>query len=159
MAKISMVVAYDEQYGIGVDNDLLFRLPADLKHFKDITMGGSIVMGRKTFESIGRVLPGRQNIIVSRSGFTAEGALVVDTLPAAYEAATDEVFVIGGGSIFEQALSDTDVIHATEVHAEFPNATVFFPELGPEWQEVSREVHKADEKNSYDYDFAIYERA
>jgi dihydrofolate reductase len=96
---------------------------------------------------------------VSRSGFTAEGATVVNNLPAAYETATRDIFVIGGGSIFGQALPDTDAIYATEVHAEFPNATVYFPELGPEWREQSREVHKADETNGYNYDFVVYERA
>jgi dihydrofolate reductase len=154
----SMVVAYDEERGIGANNDLLFRLPADLKHFKDVTMGGSIVMGRKTFESIGRVLPGRQNIIVSRSGFLSEGATVVDSLSAAYQAAEHEIFIIGGGSIFEQALADTNIVYATEVKAAFPAATIFFPPLGSDWRETSREQHKADEKNPYDYDFVVYKR-
>ncbi|MGH7241353.1 MAG: dihydrofolate reductase [Candidatus Saccharimonadales bacterium] len=157
----TIVVAYDQAHGIGADNDLLWQrdLPADLAHFKAITTGGTIIMGRKTYESIGRPLPNRQNIVVSRSGFEAEGVLVVDSLQSAYEAAEQPVFVIGGGQIFAQALPDVDTVYATEVRVIFPKASVFFPVLGDEWQEVSREHHQKDAQNRYDYDFVTYKRS
>lgn len=156
------MVAYDKNRGIGADNDLLWGrdLPADLAHFKNLTMGKSIIMGRKTFESIGRALPERQNIVVSRTMASApEGVQVVSTLEAAYAAATSDVMVIGGGQIYDQAIDDVDTIYATEVDAEFPAATVFFPEIRfGEWQEVSRERHETDERNKYGYDFVVYAR-
>lgn len=158
----AIVVAYDRQRGIGADNDLLWGrdLPADLAHFKQLTMGKSIVMGRKTFESIGRALPGRQNIVVSRSGFAApEGVTVVSSLQEAYGTAISDVMVIGGGQIYEQVMKDVDTIYATEVDAEFPQATVFFPQINcQEWQEISRDHREADEYNRFSYDFVIYER-
>jgi len=156
-----MVVAYDRRRGIGADNDLLWQrdLPADLKRFKRLTTGGSIIMGRKTYESIGRPLPERQNIVVSRTASPIAGVEVVDSLPAAYALARHDVFIIGGGSIFAQALPDTDVIYATEVAAEFPQADVFFPVLGRGWRETDRVHHEADERNRYAYDFVTYKRA
>jgi len=154
----SIVVAYDQRRGIGANNDLLFRLPADLKHFKETTMGGSIIMGRKTFESIGRALPGRQNIVVSHQQLAIPDVEVVDSLPAAYQAAENEIFVIGGGTIYEQALAEMDVVYATEVQATFHEASVFFPALGAGWQEESRQHHQPDGKNRYAYDFVIYKR-
>lgn len=156
----SIVVAYDRHRGIGADNDLLWGrdLPADLAHFKTLTMGKSIVMGRKTFESIGRALPGRQNIVVSRGEYAApDDVLVVPTLEAAYDAADSDVAIIGGGQIYEHALKDVDIIYATEVDAEFPQATVFFPEISREiWHETSREKHEPDERNKYAYEFVTY---
>lgn len=158
----AIVVAYDQQHGIGANNDLLWGrdLPADLAHFKELTMGKSIVMGRKTWESIGRALPGRQNIVVSRSGFAApEGVAVVSSLQEAYDVATSDVMVIGGGQIYEQAMDDVDTIYATEVDAEFPEATVFFPQINcQEWQETTRDHREADEYNRFSYDFVRYER-
>ncbi|MFZ1361218.1 MAG: dihydrofolate reductase [Candidatus Saccharimonadales bacterium] len=158
----AIVVAYDRKNGIGADNDLLWGrdLPADLAHFKQLTMGKTIVMGRKTFESIGRALPGRQNIVVSRTMSDApEGVQVVPTLEAAYVAATSDVMVIGGGQIYAQAMDDMDEIYATEVDADFPVATVFFPEVNcQDWQEVSRDHREADERNRYSYDFVAYSR-
>jgi dihydrofolate reductase len=157
----SIVVAYDQNHGIGAANDLLWQrnLPADLAHFKALTTGGTVVMGRKTYESIGRPLPDRQNIVVSRSDFTAPGVLTVHSLEDAYKAAEHKVFVIGGGEIFAQALPDVDTVHVTEVHQSFPNATVFFPTLGSEWHETQRVPHHADERNLYDYDFVTYKRS
>lgn len=159
----SIVVAYDKNYGIGAQNDLLWLrdLPADLKHFRQTTMGGAIIMGRKTFDSIGVPLPGRQNIIVSRSPMIIEGATTVTSLDKAYAAVEPEreTYVIGGGQIYEAALSDMDQIIATEVDASFPQATVFFPAIDKNtWQEVSREHHDADERNKYSFDFVVYTR-
>ena len=156
----SIVVAYDKQRGIGADNDLLWQrdLPADLAHFKQLTMGGSIIMGRKTYESIGRALPGRENIVVSHHPIDATDIVVVTSLAAAYTAAHGNIFIIGGGQIYEQALDDVDMVYATEVHDTFPQATVYFPVLDNIWQERAREPHVADDRNKYDYDFVTYAR-
>lgn len=155
-----MVVAYDHNRGIGADNDLLWRrdLPADLKHFKQLTVGKSVVMGRKTFTSIGRVLPERQNIVVSHHPVEMSGVDTADSLPAAYALARNEVVIIGGGTVYEQALKDVSVVYATEVDASFPEASVFFPPLGSQWHETAREHHEADENNKYAFDFVTYER-
>lgn len=158
---ISALVAYDQHYGIGADNDLLWRrdLPADLQRFKTLTLGNSVIMGRKTFESIGRPLPGRQNIVVSSTLATIDGVTTVGSLPAAYAAATAAPYIIGGGSIYRAALPDITTIYATEVAAQFPAATVFFPKLDTTiWREASREHHTADERNAYAFDFVTYVR-
>lgn len=157
----SIIVAYDRNRGIGADNDLLWQrdLPADLQHFKDLTTGNTIIMGRKTYESIGRPLPNRQNIVVSRD-FYAEGVETASSLEEAYQLATHDIFVIGGGQIYTEALNDMDQLYVTEVHADFPNATVFFPEINLSiWQEISRDRHEADEANKYTYDFVTYRKS
>lgn len=156
----SIVVAYDKNRGIGAKNDLLWLrdLPADLAHFKQLTMGGSLIMGRNTFESIGRALPGRENIVVTHRPLDVVGTIPVNTLELAYEAAHGNQFVIGGGQIYEQALPTVDVICATEVQAAFPQAEIFFAPLGNEWREASREHYTADSENAYDYDFVTYVR-
>ena len=157
----TIVVAYDQHRGIGADNDLLWQrdLPDDLAHFKQVTAGGSLIMGRKTYDSIGRALPGRQNIVVSHQPLEIAGVTAVGSLDDAYAVATGEIFIIGGGMVYAQALPHADRIYGTEVHANFPQASVFFPELGNEWHEVSRESHKADHRNKYDFDFVVYERS
>lgn len=158
-----MVVAYDKNRGIGANNDLLWMrdLPADLKHFKKMTTGKSIVMGRKTFESIGsKPLPDRQNIVLSRTATGVEKVITAGSLEAAYAMAQYPVVVIGGESVFREALPSVDTIYATEVDAEFPQASVFFPKIDiNEWQEVARIRHEADEKNKYAFDFVEYRRA
>lgn len=157
----SIVVAMDKNNGIGADNDLLWQrdLPADLAHFKRLTTGGSIIMGRKTFESIGRPLPNRENIVVSRTPTGIDGVLTAASLEAAYALARYPVSVIGGGQIYAQSLDDVDKLYVTYVDAEFPQATVFFPQINCEtWQEVSRDHHEADDKNKYAFDFVEYER-
>lgn len=158
----SIIVAYDKKRGIGADNDLLWQrdLPADLQHFKELTTGHSIIMGRKTFESIGRPLPNRQNIVVSRSMEPVQGIGVVPSIEEAYAIATDsQVFIIGGAQIYEQTLDSADVILATEVDATFDNATVFFPPINPDlWLETAREHHDPDEFNKYAFDFVTYVR-
>jgi dihydrofolate reductase len=158
----TIVVAYDKNYGIGANNDLLWLrdLPADLKHFKDLTSGHTIIMGRNTYVSIGRPLPNRQNIVVSRSMEPAEGVEVARSIDEAYELASDsEIFVIGGAQMYQEALGSVDVIQATEVDAVFEDASVFFPPIDlNNWQEASREHHDADESNKYAYDFVQYIR-
>ena len=157
----SIVVAYDQRRGIGASNDLLWKrdLPADLRHFKDLTMGGSLIMGRNTYDSIGKALPGRENIVVTHRAIDVVDVVAVDGLAAAYAAAHGNQFVIGGEQIFRQSLPDIDVVYATEVHQEFPQAEIFFPELGEDWREVAREAHLADERNKYDYDFVTYAKS
>ena len=158
----SMVVAYDKNRGIGADNDLLWMrdLPADLRHFRKLTTSKSIIMGRKTFESIGsKPLPDRQNIVLSRTPTGVDNVITAGSLKAAYAMAQYPIVVIGGESVFREALPDVDTIYATEVGADFPHATVFFPELDMNvWQEVAREHNEADEKNKYPYDFVEYSR-
>lgn len=158
----AIVVAMDKNNGIGAENDLLWLrdLPADLAHFKKLTVGKSVIMGRKTFESIGEPLSDRQNIVVSRSGpIGVKGVLTAHSLEAAYALAQYDVRVIGGGQVFEQSIDDMDVLYVTEVDAEFPQATVFFPEIDTnKWHEVSREHHEAYEKNKYAFEYVTYER-
>lgn len=160
----SIVVAYDQNRGIGANNDLLWQrdLPADLAHFKKLTTNKSIIMGRKTFESIGsKPLPNRQNIVLSRHGATGvAGVLSALSLEAAYSLAQYPAVVIGGQSVYEAALSQTDTIYATEVKASFAQANVFFPGLDPAiWHEVDRQANYSDERNKYDFDFVTYRRA
>lgn len=158
----SIVVAYDRNRGIGADNDLLWmrNLPADLAHFKKLTTGKSIIMGRKTFESIGsKPLPDRQNIVLSRTPTGVDKVITAGSLEAAYAIAQYPIFVIGGESVFRESLPDVDTIYATEVNASFPQATVFFPEINKnEWHEVAREHHEAGEKNKYAFDFVEYRK-
>jgi dihydrofolate reductase len=157
----TIIVAFDRLHGIGADNDLLWLrdLPADLKHFKELTTGHTVIMGRKTFESIGRPLSDRQNIVVSHSHENLEGVEVAHSIEEAYTLAKSDIFVIGGAQIYEEALSSVDEIRATEVEAVFDNATVFFPEIDlTVWQEISRTHYDADESNKYPFDFVHYTR-
>jgi dihydrofolate reductase len=159
----NMIVAYDKHYGIGAKNDLMWHrdLPDDQKRFKELTTGNAIIMGHKTYESIGRLLPNRQSIIISRKPLVIEGATVVHSLEAAYVAVEPhrESFVIGGGQIYALALATVDRIFVTEVDATFNEADIFFPKLDASvWHETERVHCKADERNLYDYDFVTYER-
>jgi len=157
----SIIVAYDKNHGIGAANDLLWirDLPADLRHFKEITTGHTIIMGRKTYQSLGKPLPNRHNIVISRDMVPTEGVTVVRNLEEAYAASTSpDIFIIGGGQIYQLAIDEVDRIIATEVDATF-EADVFFPVVNPAvWIEVEREHHEKDDLNKYNYDFVIYER-
>lgn len=159
--RISAVVAMSEERVIGLDNKLPWHLPADLKHFKEVTMGKPIVMGRKTYESIGRALPGRLNIVISRDKkFQAVGCEVVSSIDEAIKVAGDseEIFVIGGALIYEVMLPVIQRIYLTIVHHVFAG-DAFFPEFNKaEWHETQRECYPADEKNLYPYSFIILER-
>lgn len=157
----AIIVAVDKNNGIGAENDLLWQrdLPADLARFKKLTTGGSIIMGRKTFESIGRALPDRENIVISRTPTGVEGVLTANSLASAYELARYPIFVIGGGRIYSDAINEMDVLYVTEVHADFPQATVFFPKINTKiWKEVAREYHEADDQNKYTFDFVTYKK-
>jgi len=157
----SLVVAMARNRVIGRDNQLPWRLPADLAYFKRVTMGHPVIMGRRTYESIGRPLPGRLNIVVSRSPqFSAPGCTVVPSLAEAWRAAGDaeEVCVIGGTSIFAEALPAADRIHLTEVEAEVPGDT-WFPEFDRgEWTEREVERHAPDERHAYPFRIVVLER-
>jgi dihydrofolate reductase len=158
---ISIIVAMDKNNVIGKDNDLPWRLSADLKHFKAITMGKPIVMGRKTYESISRPLPGRKNIVMTRSSdYVAEGCTVVNSLDEAMREAgdVDEIMIMGGAGLYKQVLENANRLHLTEVHAEVAG-DVYFPEIDKaDWLEIEREEHSADEKNEFDYSFVVMER-
>ena len=162
MKTIKAIVAVDENGAIGRQGDLLCHLPADMRHFKEMTMGHSIVMGRKTFESFPRrPLPGRQNLVITRSaGWQYPGVTVAHSLEQAIAMAeTDTVFIIGGAQIYEQALPVVDVLHLTLIHARWASADVYFPALDPnQWQEVEREHHTSDHRNAYEYDFITLKR-
>jgi dihydrofolate reductase len=158
--KLSLIVAADRNNLIGRDNQLPWHLPADLAFFKRTTMGAPMLMGRKTWESIGRPLPGRTSIVITRDPhYRTEGAIVVHSIEEALRAAGDapELFVIGGAKLFEDTLPVADRIHLTRINHEFEGDT-WFPEIGPEWREVSREEHGPDDKNPYPYAFITLER-
>lgn len=159
---LSIIVAIASDGAIGRANDLLWHLPADLKRFKELTTGHTILMGRKTFESLPRgPLPNRRNIIISRSLPAQPGAEVYPTIQQAMEACAsdEEVFIIGGGEIYRQLLPNTERIYLTRVQASFPDAEVFFPELNPtEWIEEAREVYPRDERNEYDTELLLLRR-
>lgn len=157
---ISLIVAVSDNGVIGRDGDLPWRQSDDLKRFKAVTMGRPIVMGRKTWASIGRPLPGRQNIVVSRQpGLECEGADVVASAAAAIEAATDaeEVMIIGGSEIYALFLPLADRVYLTRVHADV-DGDARFAELDDDWRLVSDERHAADDRNDHDMSFRIYER-
>lgn len=159
----SIIVAYSKNHVIGLGGDIpwMGKLPADLKHFKELTSGHAVIMGRKTFESIGRPLPNRHNIVISSQDITIDGVDVVDSLSAGYAAAKSDthVFIIGGGSVYTQALRDTevDLIYVTEIDEMFEGDT-FFPELGDEWREIERSKHLKKENNQFDYSFVTLTR-
>lgn len=159
--KVSIIVAMDKNRVIGKDNDLPWRLSADLKHFKAVTMGKPIIMGRKTYESIGRPLPGRKNIVMTHSsGFVAEGCTVVSSLDEAMQKAGDvnEIMIMGGAGLYQQMLKHANRLYLTEVHTEI-EGDVYFPEFDKgDWLELERQDHSADEKNNFDYSFVILER-
>ncbi|MEC2075924.1 dihydrofolate reductase [Metabacillus fastidiosus] len=159
---ISFIVGMDRNRVIGVDNKLPWHLPADLAFFKRTTMGNPIVMGRKTFESIGKALPGRENVILTRDKtYEKEGCTIihsVDDVEKFAEQTEKEVFIIGGTEIFKQTFAIADRLYITFIDEEFTGDT-FFPEFhNDEWELVSEEKGIKDEKNPYDYYFRVYDR-
>ena len=160
MAILSFVVAMARNGIIGQDNQLPWRLPADLRHFKAVTMGKPIIMGRKTYESIGRPLPGRTNIVLTRApDYTAEGCLVVHSVEEALAAAGDaeEVMIIGGAELYRQLLPRADRIYLTRVEEDVAGDT-YFPQLDADrWHERSREAHAPDADNPHAYSFILLE--
>lgn len=155
----------DKNRAIGKHNALPWYLPADLARFKRITSGHPIIMGSKTYKSIGRVLPNRTNIVVTRKKEKLpDGVLVAPTIEdsigmASISEGGEEIFIIGGGEVFKQSIDLTDKLYVTEIKTEVPEADIFFPEIYDNiWKEIERVHCKKDEKNQFDYDFVNYER-
>lgn len=159
---ITLVVAMGLKNEIGAHNKLLWHLPTDLKHFKELTSGFPIIMGRKTYESLGRPLPNRTNIVVSRNqNWFEEGILIVGSLKEALKFAKkidENIFVIGGGTIYEQTIGLADKIEVTLVKTEL-EAEVFFPEIDEKiWTKTRETCHEKDDRNEYDFCFQTFER-
>ena len=157
---VSLIAAMDKNRLIGIENGLPWHLPADFIHFKQITMGKPIVMGRKTFESIGKPLPGRKNIVISRTGFDVPGVITVDSIDKALAEVADEeeVMVIGGASFYEQMIGRADRMYLTHVDAEC-KGDAWFPAFDMrDWDVLSRENYSADGKNNYSFETVTYQR-
>jgi dihydrofolate reductase len=176
---IAIIAAMGENRAIGKGGKIPWHLPADFKHFRELTMGHPVLMGRKTFESIGKPLPGRTNIVITRDlAYSAEGISVAHSLDEALQIAesaavssalgsagisdaasdgTATVFVLGGAEIYGMALPKANVLYLTKVHGDF-EADTFFPEIPGGWKVVASEPHQKDEKNAYDFDFLTYRR-
>ena len=153
---IKIIVATSKNKVIGDSNSLIWYLPADLKRFKELTTGNTIVMGRKTYESIGRPLPNRRNIIITRDvKYDVEGCEVVNSLEEALMICNNNCFIIGGGEIYKQSMSIADQIYLTLVHEDFEGDTEF-PEIGSEWKMVTSQDFEPDEKNKHKYSFIEY---
>ncbi|HNW71467.1 MAG TPA: dihydrofolate reductase [Candidatus Paceibacterota bacterium] len=170
---ISIISAIGKNNEIGKKNDLLWNLPADMKHFKETTSGHTVIMGQKTFESlgkdtsgkqIGRLLPNRRNIIISQdSNLKIEGAEIVHSIDELLDLLknttqeNEEVFVIGGGSIYRIMIEKADKLYITHVDAEFPDAEIFFPEIDENiWQKTTSQKYSKDDLNKYDLEFVEY---
>ena len=157
---ISMIAAMANDKVIGKDNQMPWHLPADFAWFKRCTMGKPVIMGRKTYESIGRPLPGRHNIVISRdASLVIDGVSTVSSIEQALELVKDneEVMIIGGGSIYQACLELASRLYITEIKADIAGDTRF-PDWGTGWKESHREIYQADEKNQYDMEFVILDR-
>jgi len=160
--SLSIAVAVGENFAIGKNNQLLWHMPADLKFFKQTTSGHTVVMGRKTFDSVGRPLPNRRNIVITRDPeLKIDGAEVVNSLDEAISITKNEeksIFIVGGAEIYRQALPKTAILYLTTIHHTF-DADTFFPKIDRnDWNVISSDSHKADEKNKYDYTFEVLKR-
>ncbi|KAA5535440.1 dihydrofolate reductase [Paenimyroides baculatum] len=162
--KISLVAAIAQNKAIGKDNDLLWHLPADFKHFKETTSGHFILMGRKTFKSFPKPLPNRTHLIITRQkNYNVPDdcfafASVSDALQFAKQQNQETVYVIGGGEIYKETISVANELVITHVNAVFEDADAFFPEIASDWKMISEEFHKSDEKNKFDFTIKIYQK-
>lgn len=159
---VSLVVAAANNQVIGKDNQLLWKLPNDMRFFKNTTWGMPVIMGRKTYESLAKPLPGRKNIVLSRQSLQSEGAIVVKSLEDALflvkQMDVKEAMVIGGGEIYRLAWEKARRIYLTRVDAE-PEGDTFFPSIDPrEWKLSRQEIHEADEKHAYGYSFQVWDK-
>ncbi len=156
---ISLLWAMDENWAIGRNNQLPWHLPEDLKYFKRVTMGKPIAMGRKTYDSIGRPLPGRENIVITRNqGVIIEGCTVIHDVKDLLKRDDEELFVIGGAEIFKEILPFADRLYVTEIREKF-EADTFFPKYNlSEWDLIESNPGINDEKNPYNYEFLVYQR-
>ncbi|MCF6242675.1 MAG: dihydrofolate reductase [Bacteroidales bacterium] len=163
MIRLSIIAAIDKNNAIGYKNDLLCYLPADLKHFKELTTGHSIVMGRKTFESLPKgALPNRKNIVLTRNkDFNCLNCTIIHSVDELYNLEHDkeEIFIIGGAQIYKLFINKADKLYLTHIHHEF-EADTFFPELNQkDWEITKQEDFEADEKNKYRFSFVTYQRS
>lgn len=163
MPIISVIAAIDSNYAIGRQNNLLCHLPNDLKYFKSVTQGHSVIMGRNTFLSLPNgALPNRRNIVLTRKAyFEAKGCEIAPSLQAAIDLChdEDEVFVIGGGSVYKEAIKIAHRLYITHIHHRFGEADTFFPAIDERvWKEIKRHENEEDEKNKHRHSFAVYER-
>ena len=162
-SMITIIAAIAKNNALGKDNDLIWHLPADLKRFKKITSGHHILMGRNTFESIGKPLPNRTTIIITRNkNYFKDGCLIAHSIEDALDLVEDDenIFILGGAQIYKETIAKglVDQLDITQVHQEF-EADAFFPEIDLNiWEEVKREDYKADEKNKYDYSFISFRK-
>ena len=155
---IKIIVAMSKNRVIGNNNQLIWKLSSDLKRFKELTTNNPVVMGRKTYESIGRPLPNRRNIIITRNTeYSVEGCEVVSSLEEALLLTNNNCFIIGGGEIYKQSMDIADKIYLTLVHKDFEGDTNF-PEIGNEWAIIDSKDFESDSKNEYNYSFIEYER-
>lgn len=158
--KISIIAAIAQNNALGINNQLIWHLPDDLQFFKKTTLNATIIMGRKTFESIGKALPKRKNIVISsNTNFNAPNCTVVQNLnDAILQADSEEVFIVGGANIYNQCMQIAHKMYITHVHHVF-EADTFFPVINPAlWKIISKEDHFKDEKHAYDFSFVIYEK-
>jgi len=163
MPIISIIAAIDENNGLGKNNQLLCHLPNDLKYFKSVTQGHTVIMGRNTYESLPNgALPNRRNIILTRNkDFKAEKCEIASSLTEAINMCSneEEVFIIGGGSAYRESILLADKLYITYIHHSFEGVDVFFPAIDKSiWHEISRQVNEADDKNIYPHSFVVYTR-
>jgi len=159
---VIIIAAIAKNNALGKNNQLIWHLPADLKRFKSITLGQTVVMGRKTFESLGKPLPNRKNIVITRNrNFKKEGVTTVNSLEEALAMSkeNENIYILGGAEIYLQALPLADLLDLTLVHEHF-EADTFFPVIDQkEWEEIKREDYKKDDKNAFDYSFVSYKKS
>lgn len=157
---VTLIAAAAENNALGKDNQMIWHLPDDFKRFKQLTTGHYIIMGRKTFESFPKPLPNRTHVIITRSkNYTAEGCIVVNSLDEAFAACPqdEEVFVIGGGEIYQQSIDKADKIELTRVYGANPDADAFFPDIDPaKWKMTEEVFHPKDEKHAFEFAFRTY---
>lgn len=160
---LSLIAAIGKNNELGKDNTLLWSMPADMKHFRETTSGHAVIMGRKTFESIGKALPNRRNIVITRDvSYKVDGIEITHSLEEAlgfFENLNEEVFIIGGGELYKQGIEKADKLYITRVDCETPDADTYFPAIDEnKWQETSHEDHSSDDKNPFPYSFVEYSR-
>ena len=160
---ISLIAAIGKNNELGKGNTLLWSMPGDMKHFRETTALHAVIMGRKTFESIGKPLPQRRNVVITRYvSYKEEGIEVVHSLAEALDLFPDsneEIFIIGGAELYKQTMPIADKLYITHIQAEDKDADAFFPEIIPiAWNEVKHEEHEADDKNPISYTFSVYEK-
>lgn len=156
-----IIAAVADNGAIGRGNALLWHIPADMKYFRELTTGSTVIMGRRTFESIGKPLPKRRNIVVSRSGIAIDGVSTARSLEEAFGLSgnPDTCFIIGGGEIYRQAMAFADRLYITEVHLVADDADTFFPEISPDlWKEETRSRRMTDESSGVEFEFVEYRR-